>query len=368
MLYIYFHHAGQILKTGTRNSLIKRPLSFDSTVYLNLELLISHSVPTSLNPCQTEAEKYDVCIQNQYLELLRKTNSCLLPFLKQQSEQFITYCETLESGFKALTLYQKTLYSCPTPCLLVYADLTLQNEEKYITNYLTRYSFTKAKDITEESGLFIHLPREIELIESQFNYSLFSSIANFLGVACLFFGLSAFGCFEYVKDSLTWTANIINFKIRTNKFVKIIFFVTLLLASTILIILILVVFIRRYLSLPTDTNVALTEELPNMSMSFCSSSNITQLGNGTIKMWREAADIRKQVSDFSVINIDGKPSIVWDKSFPISFDERIFKSIIFPLNNKTLQFCKTYDLHSYAHYCIIRTVYLSTFINLLKTV
>jgi hypothetical protein len=346
MLYIYFHHAGQILKTGTRNSLIKRPLSFDNTVYLNLELLISHSVPTSLNPCQTEAEKYDTCMQNQYLEVLLKTNSCLLPFLKQQSEQYIAYCETLESGFKALTLYQKTLYSCLTPCLLVYSELTLQNEEKYITNSLTRYAFPKAK--IEGSGLFIRLPRDIELIDSKFNYSIFSSIANFLGVACLFFGLSAFGCFESVKGSLTWTANIINFKMRTHKFVKIICNVILFLASTILIILILVVFISRYISLPIDTNVALTAELPNMSMSFCSSSNITQLGNGTIKMWREGADIRKLVSDFSVINYDGKSSIVWDKSFPVSFDESIFKSIIFPLNNKTLQFCKTYDLHSYA--------------------
>ncbi len=362
MLYIFFHHAGQFLKIDARNSLIKNPLSFDGTVYLNLELLVSHSISTSSNPCETNAEAYDLCIQNQYLNLLLRTNSCLLPFLEQQYYKGIQFCETLDSGFHALALFQQTAFSCLTPCLLVNADLTLQSEDKYITNALTRYMLARIKNMGERRGLFIRLPRDIYLLESKFDYSLFSSIANFLGVAGLFFGISAFGCFESVKDSLTWTAHIINFQMRTHKFVKIIFFVTLLLSSTILIILILVVFIRRYISLPTDTNVALTTELPNISLSLCSSSNITQLGNGTIKMWREAADIRKLVSDFSVMNNAGNSSVVWDKSFPVSFDESIFKSIIFPLNNKTLQFCKTYNLHSYTgltkvrdpvHYCII---------------
>jgi hypothetical protein len=207
--------------------------------------------------------------------------------------------------------------------------------------------FGKIKNIGERSGLFIHLPRDIELMESKFDYSLFSSIANFLGVAGLFFGLSAFGCFASMEDFMAWTVNKINFKIRKHKYVKTVCLVTLLLVSTVLILLILIVFISRYISSPTDTYVALETKLPDFSLSICNSTSMTQLAIGNISMWRESADIRKQLSTFLFMDFDGKWNTVWNSSFPRTSDISIFKSVIFPLNNQTLQFCKTLDLLSY---------------------
>jgi hypothetical protein len=348
LLYLFFHHAGQLLKIDARNSLIGYPLSFDATVYLNLELLVSHSISTSSNQCETNEETYDLCLQEQYLDLLLRTNSCLMPFLKQHHNKSIPFCETLESGIHALTLFQQTSLSCLTPCLLVYADLMLQSEDKFISNSLTRYTFRQViKNIAERRGLFIRLPKDIKLMASKFDYSLFSSITNFIGVAGLFFGISAFSCLESMKDFLSLTANMINVKIRTHKNVKSIFFVTFILVCSVLIISILVVSISRYLSSPTDTYVALEAELPNISLSFCSSKNAAQLVNKTISEWREAADIRKQLSNFSIMDLDGKWSTVWNSSSLKTQEESIFKSFVFPLNNQTLQFCRTFDLQSY---------------------
>jgi hypothetical protein len=299
LLFIFFHHAGQLLKIDTRNSLTGYPLSFDGTVYLNLELLVSHSISTPSNQCESNAEAYDLCLEKQYLDLLLRTNSCLLPFLNHQHYKSLPFCETLESGFQALALFQQTSFSCSTPCLLVYADLILQSEDKYISNSLTRYAFVFIiKNVAENRGLFIILPTDIKLLESKFDFSLFSSITNFLGVAGLFFGISAFGCLESIKDFLSCTANIINLKIRINKYVKTIFLVTLLLASTVLLLIILTVSISQYISFPTDTNVALDTKLPDFSLSICNSKNITQLVMGNISMWRESADIRKKLSNF----------------------------------------------------------------------
>jgi hypothetical protein len=285
-------------------------------------------------------------MQDQYLDLLLRTNSCLLPFLKQQHYKSIPFCETLESGFNALALFQQTSFSCLTPCLLVYADLTLQSEDKYLTNSLTRYAFP-IKNTAERSGLFIHLPKDIEIMESKFDFSIFSSITNLLGVAGLFFGISAFGCIESIKDFLSWTANMINVKIRTHKYVKTICLVTLLLTSTVLLLLILIVFISQYISSPTNTFVSLETNLPDFSLSICNSKSITQLAIGNISMWKESADMRKQVSLFLIMDFDGKWNTIWDSSISNTQDESIFKRVVFPLNNQTLQFCQTFNLQSY---------------------
>jgi hypothetical protein len=348
LLYVFFHHAGQLLNIDTRNSLIGNPLSFDGTVYLNLELLVSHSISTSSNQCETNAEAYDLCLHEQYLDLLLRTNSCFLHFLKQQHNKSISFCATIESGLDALALFQQKSYSCLTPCLLVYADLTLQSEDKYISNSLTRYTFPRLfKNVAERRGLFIRLPKDIKLMESKFDFSLFSSIANFLGVAGLFFGISAFGCLGTIKDFFSWTASMINLMIRIHKYVKTICLITLLLASTVLLLLILIVFISRYMSFPTDTYVALETKLPDFSLSICNSENVTQLVIGNISMWRESADIKKQLSNFLVMDIDGKWSTIWNSSILTTQDESLLKSFVFPLNNQTLQFCQTLDLQSY---------------------
>ncbi len=283
---------------------------------------------------------------DQHHDLLLRTNSCLLPFLKQQHGQSIPYCDTLDTGLNALALFQKTSFSCLTPCILVYADLTLKSEDKYITNILTRYMFVGIKNTGERSGLFIHLPRDIELIDSILEYSLFSSIANFLGVASLFFGLSMFGCYESLMDFICWTVNKINLKTKKNKYIKTIPLATLIFTSTILLIITLAVFFSHYISSPTDKYVSIDAELPNISLSFCSSNNEAQLVNEKFYTLC-ATDLRKQISNFLIMNSLRKWSTVWNSSFPASEDENIFKSVIFPSNNHTLQFCKTIDLQSY---------------------
>jgi hypothetical protein len=164
-----------------------------------------------------------------------------------------------------------------------------------------------------------------------------------------------------MKNFLSWTANTINVKIeRTPTCVSIICSVTLLLLYCGLIISILVVFISKYISSPTDTYVALEAELPNISLSFCSSYNTAQPVNRKISKWREAADIRNQISNFLIMNSTGKWISVWNSSIPITQDLSIFKSFIFPLNNQTLQFCKTFVLQYYPGLTKVRvTAYCS---------
>jgi hypothetical protein len=132
-----------------------------------------------------------------------------------------------------------------------------------------------------------------------------------------------------------------------HKYVKTICLVTLLLATTVLLLLILIVFISRYISFPTDTHIDLDTKLPDFSMSICNSENVTQLAIGNISMWRESADIRKQLSIFSIMDLNGKWNTIWNSSILKTQDKSLLKSFIFPLNNQTLEFCQTFDLKSY---------------------
>jgi hypothetical protein len=350
------------MKLDTRNTLLRNPLSFDGTVYLNLKLLISKSVSTSSNPCKSIATTYDQCIQKEYLKQLYRTNACLLPFLEQQQEQNLPYCESFESGMTSLSLYQNVSDSCMTPCLLVIPDLTLQLEDKYITNSLKYYQYYPTNNTKDRSGLFILLPNDAELMESEFTNSLFSSMANFLGVASLFYGISAMTCLDLLTNALTWTTKAAGLKMPTCKHLTTSCKIILIFTLTGLIIWILIVFISKYASFPTETQVALDIGIPKMSMAICSSKDMKELSFGIRQVWKDGFDIRKKITDFTIMATSGKWITVWNSSFLSIMEKDIFQTIIFPLNNQTLQFCQSLDLSTYSDLAKVYSLIIIYFI------
>ena len=177
-IYIYIHHDSQFLQFGVRNSLTEL-ISLEGTTYLNLELLISHSLSTPSNPCNENASAYDTCIRDQYMDQLIRTNSCLLPFLAQRHGKEISYCNNYEHATKSLNIFQNVSSSCLISCLLVIPDLSLQLEDQYLINSLTRNFFANSGD---RKGLFLLLPRDINFIESQNVYTPLTVLDKHFGV------------------------------------------------------------------------------------------------------------------------------------------------------------------------------------------
>ena len=331
------------MKTDTRNSLLRNPLSFDGTVYLSVQFQISQSISTPSNPCHKNSTAYDSCIQNNYLNQIFRTNSCLLPFLRQTSK--FNYCNTFESGMKSLALYQNISLSCLNPCILLIPELTLQLENQYITNSLTQYTFyTKFMNTHGKSGLFISLPKDFEFIQSKFIYSAFYAIGDFLSIACLLFGISAFGFLMQIHKFANWTSNIVGLQMSRFKFIMNIFKVIVGFASSGLILWILIVFITKYASFPIETHVDLEARIPNLSLAFCNSKNMTLDASRKIEVWKNETDVQKKISKFEIMNSAGNWITLWKRSFSQMTDMNIFTSIIFPLTNQTLQFCQILDL------------------------
>jgi hypothetical protein len=208
----------------------------------------------------------------------------------------------------------------------------------------------------DRQGLFLLLPREIQAMEGKFAYSLFSAIANFLAVAGLFLGISLFGCIDLITSALSKIAKIFGHVHNKCACCKIVFMVLLCTISACIVVLIIIVFIRKYASFPTETNVTFDMGIPPVAVTFCDSKYIflyqgvkKEFKNLTdnLSFWEDNSDIRKKISSFAVIDSVGKKSTVWNSSYPKILDGKMFSPFIFPLSDKFLQFCHIHDLQAY---------------------
>ena len=349
-IYIYIHHIGQFLQFDVRNSLT-RVTDPVGTTFLNLELLIAQSLSTPSNPCNGNASAYDNCFWNQYMDQLVQTNSCLLPFLAQPPGKKVSYCNNYDNSMTSLQYFQNISSLCLTSCLHVIPDLTLQLEDQYLANKLRLFSLAR-----EQRSLYLLLPTEVNLIESSNYYTLFTALSDFLGIACLFFGISAFGLADILVRTFTVAAKTICHKISLCKEIKTSSMVVQGLIYFPLVLLILYVYLSKYISFPKETNVALVTNRPQMSMALCRSKYVVNYVSGSegfnsvsenLSFWQDGVDIRKKVFNLSVMNSVGEWSLVWDVSKPESKDADIFYTTIFPLDNETLQFCEILDLQQF---------------------
>jgi hypothetical protein len=240
--------------------------------YLNLVLHVSKTISTQSNPCNENATLYDQCILNEYLDSLAHTNSCLLPFIRKQPDQQINYCVTYKDGMNSLKIFQNSSQTCLRSCLLVIPDLTMQLEDQFLKISLSLSSYV----VPERVGLYLLLPNEVELIESKFVYSLFTALANILGVAGLFFGVSAFGCLDIITAGLSKAGKMVGTNIPGFTHLKTCLIIMFGISSTGLVIWILIVFIEKYASSPVETHIAADPGIPPMALAFCLSKYVTE--------------------------------------------------------------------------------------------
>jgi hypothetical protein len=242
------------------------------TTYLNLVLHVSKTISTQSNPCNENATLYDQCILNNYLDSIARTNSCLLPFIRKQPNQQMNYCVTNDYGMNSLKIFQNSSQNCQRSCFLVNIDLTLQLEDQFLKNFLARDRVSSTGDkFGDRVGLYLLLPNEVELIESKFIYSWFSAVANILGVAGLFFGISAFGCLDIILAGLSKAGKMVGTNMPGFTHLKMCFMIIFAILSTGLVIWILIVFIEKYASSPVETYIAVDPGIPPMALAFCMS-------------------------------------------------------------------------------------------------
>jgi hypothetical protein len=270
LYYIFIHHLGQFLQLETKNSITELK-KVEGTTYLNLVLHVSKTISTQSNPCNENATLYDQCILNEYLESLVRTNSCLLPFIRKQPDLDMNYCVTYKNGMNSLKIYQNSSQSCLRSCFLVIPDLTLQLEDQFLTNSLTFFGFNNPGG----TGLHLLLPNEVELMESKFNYSLFTAVANILGVAGLFFGISAYGSLDIITAGLSAAGKKVGTNFPRFKHSKTCLIIMFGILSTGLVTWILIVFIEKYASSPVETHIAAGPGIPRMALAFCLSKYVT---------------------------------------------------------------------------------------------
>jgi hypothetical protein len=242
------------------------------TTYLNLVLHVSKTISIQSNPCNENATLYDQCILNEYLDSLAQTNSCLLPFIRKQPDQQINYCASYNNGMNSLRIFQNSSQTCQRSCFLVIPVLTLQLEDQLLKNSLTKSNVFDPEVV----GLFLLFPNEVELIETKFIYSLYTALANILGVAGLFFGISAFGCLDIITAGLTKAGKMVGTNIPGFSHLKTCLMIMFGISSTGLVTWILIVFIEKYASSPVETQMAADPGIPRMALAFCLSKNFIE--------------------------------------------------------------------------------------------
>jgi hypothetical protein len=108
--------------------------------------------------------------------------------------------------------------------------------------------------------------------------------------------------------------------------------------------------------------VALDTGIPKMSLAICSSKDMKELSYGIRQVWKDGFDIRKKITDFTIMATSGKWITVWNSSFLSIMEKDIFQTIIFPLNNQTLQFCQSLDLSTYSDLAKVYSLIIIYFI------
>ena len=343
-VYIFIHHIGQFLQLGVRNTLTEL-VNPKATTYLNLELFLSQSLNMQSNQCNENASAYDSCIMEQYIDKLSETDSCILWVVAQPAgKKEIHYCDNYKDAIQSLQYFQNASSSCLTLCLLVISDLTLQLEDQYLSNNL-------AFRARPQNSLYLLLPKDVNIVKSQNVNTLFSALAQFLGIAGLFFGISVIGFADSMVKTFVKVGNKIGFRFYNNKYLNNCLMAVLALVLLALVIWIIIVFISKYTSFPVETNVALVTGSPPMVMALCRSKYITQ-NNGSsvtedLSFWQDGVNIRKKIYNLSIMNSVGEWNSIWDSSMPTIQASELFSRIIFPLDNQTVQFCDMIDLQQY---------------------
>jgi hypothetical protein len=360
MIYIYVHHVGQFLQTSIRNSLTE-VFTLEGATYLSLELLISQSLSTPSNPCIEDSTAYDKCIFDQYISKITEANSCLLPFLPQQLSPRTTYCNNYTLATRSLDYFQNVSWSCLTSCILAISDLTLQLEDLYLTNTLTLDIFPSNK---ERKILLLLLPKDANIIESRHDYTLFSALAEFLGIAGLFFGISAHGFAHYILTIFSTLSKLTGLNSCMCKQIKTFWLVTLGLTSSAFVLWILYFFIGKYISYPVESQVSLVTGIPPMSMAMCRSKYMTeyrykndsyQSVTDDIIFWQDGLDLQKKITYMAIMSYNGEWKTIWDMVQSEVFPADTFSTVIFPLNNQTIQFCDIFDMQKYQNLAKVNT-------------
>jgi hypothetical protein len=172
----------------------------------------------------------------------------------------------------SLKIFQNSSQTCLRSCFLVIPDLTLQLEDQFLKTSLTLNYFIDPDLV----GLYLLFPNEVELMESKFVYSLFTALANILGVAGLFFGISAIGCLDIIIEGLSKAGKMVGTNIPGFKHLKTFLMIMFSILSTGLVIWILIVFIEKYASSPEETYIAADPGIPPMALAFCLSKNFIE--------------------------------------------------------------------------------------------
>jgi hypothetical protein len=228
---------------------------------------------------------------------------------------------------------------------------------------LLRDLFTVSKD---RKSLHLLLPGYASYIESRHDYTLLSALAEFFGIAGLFFGMSAYGCISSIMSTISAWSQFTSFQHMSKcSFMKRYFMKALCFTLLGLVLWIITGLVSKFISYPVASQVTLVKDIPPMAIAVCRSKYMTSFNyrnksfhsvtTDTI-FWEDGFNLQKKITSIKIMNSKGDWMTIWAIMQPTLISPMIFSKIIFPLNNQTLQFCDIFDLEQYQDSAKVRPI------------
>lgn len=339
---MYVHKRGNLM-TEMRNSLTEIP-HVDHIVEASLQIDVHKRISTSATKCSELSETFDSCVESMIYQ--RHQDKCVFPFWNQIQSSAV--CNVSGNNQLSLNIFQTSYHKCVPPCIQVKVEIS--------NNPINWFSFLlmprlRLKDVIP--GYYMSIPASILKSEMQESYSAISFIAEFGGWVGLFLGISLLGLFVNLKDCIT-----------KKLFEKVISrcFTFLQLVCTAGVLGILVSCSRKMIVKPTNLDVNIEENLPDIGVSFCSLENVysiallqdtnfTYLGNLS-SFWNDITKLSEKIDGIELTLGDESTVDIFDSRFSTS-SSYIPCTINTPKYGTYIETCHTLDLSNWKN---IKTV------------
>lgn len=333
---MYVHKRGNLM-TEMRNSLTEVS-HVDHIVEASLQINVNKLISTSATQCSESSETFDSCVENMIYQ--HHLDKCVLPFWNQIQSNAV--CNVSGNNQLSLNIFQTSYHKCVSPCTQVKVEIS--NNPINWFSYLLMPRLV-LKDVIP--GYYMSIPATILKSEMQESYSAISFIAEFGGWVGLFLGISLLGLFSYLKDCISKK---LSEKVIFGGFM----FLKLVCAAGVLGILLSC--IKKIIEKPTNLDVYIEKNLPDIGVSFCSLENVyssslspdtnfTYLGN-LASFWNNIAKLSEKIDGIE-LTLENETTVnIFDSRFKTS-SSYIAYSINTPKYRTYIETCHTLDLSNW---------------------
>lgn len=338
LLYVY--KRGQFL-SHMRNALTNIP-DIDHIVDISIKIEVINLIPTPHMGCDITLKSFDSSLEGEALNQLN--NDCQISDFHNKSNRFET-CGTNKSMAKVLEKYKNKQEFCLQPCSQVKVGLTLNP-----VNWLQSLVNSKVPVMTVIPGYYMTIPRTVLVSRMHDSYTTISFIAELGGWVGLFLGVSVLGVYDFLAQMLPKTCRnkIWNFLVVSSR-------VILKFSCIICATFIFCKCVKKMSSNEKTTNVYIQEKIQNISISFCSLTNVyavTLQGPQTYYIannsgfWQDTTSLKEKMESLVVRLSERETVSVYNSSLNSNSKFFLF-SVNIPKYKTYIESCHSLDLQNW---------------------